>query len=137
MLNQTRSGIPSKIILIMCIIITASCLSACGKDDGSSPPVGKGFGVKIAHGESYDRDQDGIRLILTHDPKYNTFIGFVENLTNDTLNGVRIELHLSNGVVLGPTSPVDLVPGERKDINISAKNYIFENWTVHLEIEES
>ena len=137
MLNQTRSGIPSKIILIMCIIITASCLSACGKDDGSSPPVGKGFGVKIAHGESYDRDQDGIRLILTHDPKNNTFNGFVENTTNGTLKGVRVEVHLSNGVVLGPTPAVDLVPGERKDINISAKNYFFENWIAHLEIEES
>ena len=137
MTNQTRSGKLSKILLIMCIIIAASCVSACGKDDGSSPPVGEGFGVKIAHGESYDRDQDGIRLILTHEPKRNIFNGFVENLTNGTLKGVRVEVHLSNGVVLGPTPAVDLVPGDRKDINISAKNFIFENWTAHLEIEES
>ena len=36
----------------------------------------------------------------------------MENTTNSILNRVRVEIHLSNGVELGPTTPVDMAPGQ-------------------------
>ena len=53
----------------------------------------------------------GARLILNYDSASNSFIGAVENTTNNVLSNVRIEVHISNGVELGPTTPVDMAPG--------------------------
>ena len=45
------------------------------------------------------------RLILHYDAASNSFKGTVENTTSGVLDRVRIEVHLSNGTELGPTTP--------------------------------
>ena len=44
----------------------------------------------------------GARLVLRYDAATQTFVGTVENTTSVTLSQVRVEVHLSNGVELGP-----------------------------------
>ena len=56
----------------------------------------------LALDEIYDVTRNGARLILRYDAAANQFVGAVENKTNATLTRVRVEIHLSNGVELGP-----------------------------------
>ena len=46
---------------------------------------------------------------------------------------VRVEVHLSNGIELGPTKSVDLKPAQKSKINLPAKNQKFETWSTHAE----
>ena len=73
----------------------------------------------------------GARLILSYDAVNNQFIGTVENTTNAALTRVRVEIHLSNGVELGPTTPSDLAAGEVLDIVLDAGAQPFDSWTPH------
>ncbi|MXY98067.1 MAG: hypothetical protein F4Z29_10045 [Gemmatimonadetes bacterium] len=52
------------------------------------------------------------------------------------MNGVRVEVHLSNGTELGPTTPVDLAPGESVDVSLAATEEPFTGWTPHAEVGE-
>jgi hypothetical protein len=51
-----------------------------------------------------------------------------------TLKRVRVEVHLSNGKELGPTTPADLDPGERRDIKLKATSKYSDGWTAHPEV---
>ena len=58
----------------------------------------------------------------------------LKNTTDAILPQVRVEVHLSNGVELGPTSPVDLAPGEEILIELMAEGAPFATWTAHPEV---
>ena len=58
----------------------------------------------------------------------------MENTTNGVLTRVRIEVHLSNGTELGPTTPTDMAPGEVVTINLPATPASFTGWTAHAEV---
>lgn len=132
-INRTKT---SSLILFLAMVVGITIfLSACAISDGSK--TGEESGVQLALDETYDQVHAGARLVLSHNPEDNSFNGYVENTTEETLNRVRVEVHLSTGVALGPTTPVDLAPGERKDIKLFAKNYVFESWTIQPEVEES
>ena len=88
----------------------------------------------LALDEIYDVTRNGARLILSYDPANNQFIGTVENRTNATLTRVRVEIHLSNGIELGPTAPTDLAPGQILDIVLDAGVQPFDAWTPHAEV---
>ena len=76
----------------------------------------------------------GARLILKYDATNNTFSGTVENTTDEVLQSVRVEVHLSNGVELGPTTPIDLAPGDQADVMMDATNMVFDSWSTHVEV---
>ena len=61
----------------------------------------------LALDETYDAVRSGARLILKYDAPSNSFKGTVENTTDSVLERVRIEVHLSNGAELGPTTPTE------------------------------
>ena len=71
---------------------------------------GEESGTQFAPSETYDAVRAGARLILTYDSTANEFTGTVANTTEARLSRVRVEVHLSNGIELGPTTPVDLGP---------------------------
>jgi hypothetical protein len=119
-------------IFAVIALIVSGCASIGNLGNGEEET-----GTELALDETYDRVRNGARLFLTYDPGNNSFNGFVENTTDDALKRVRVEVHLSNGVELGPTTPIDLAPGERKDIKLSAKNFEFDSWTAHPEVGES
>ena len=72
-----------------------------------------------------------------YDVHSNAFLGYVENTTDSILKQVRVEVHLSNGVELGPTTPADLDPGGRMDVSLAATSKDFDGWTAHPEVGES
>ena len=57
----------------------------------------------------------------------------VQNTTDITLEQVRVEVHLSNGVELGPTTPGDLSPDEIRNVTLNATAGNFDTWSAHPE----
>ena len=88
----------------------------------------------LALDETFDAVRSGARLILKYDAPSNSFEGTVENTTNGVLGRVRVEVHLSNGTELGPTTPTDMAPGEVATVNLPATQALFTGWTAHAEV---
>ena len=100
---------------------------------GGEGAEGSGAG-SLALDETFDAVRSGARLVLSYDAPSNSFRGTVENTTNGVLDRVRIEVHLSNGAELGPTTPTDMALGEVVTINLPATQASFTGWTAHAEI---
>ena len=88
----------------------------------------------LAPEETFDMVQSGTRLILDYDAASNSFKGTVENTTEGVLERVRVEVHLSNGTELGPTTPAGMAPAELLRINLPATEESFTGWTAHVEV---
>ncbi len=101
--------------------------SAGGDEDGRGADA-------LALNETLDTVRSGGRLILRYHAPSNSFRGTVQNTTNSVLTRVRIEVHLSNGVELGPTTPTDMAPGEVLAIDLPATQESFTGWTAHAEV---
>ncbi len=99
-----------------------------GSDDGEES------GESLALDGTYDFVRKGARLILRYDAENNAFMGTVRNTTESALNSVRVEVHLSNGTELGPTTPVDLAPGQLVEVSLAATEEPFTGWTPHAEV---
>ena len=98
---------------------------------------GEQFGLD----DTYDKTRGGARLIIhpvlrriSYDAEANAFTGTVENTTGATLERVRVEVHLSNGTELGPTTPTDLAPGQKVPVTLAATSEAFESWSAHPEV---
>ena len=105
-----------------------------GGAEGSEAGGEEGSGATLAADETFDMVRGGARLILSYDASANAFTGSVENTTNSVLTRVRIEVHLSNGTELGPTTPVDMAPGEVRTVNLPATAAPFSGWIAHAEV---
>ena len=92
------------------------------------------FANMLALDETHDAVRSGARLILAYDAASNSFRGTVENTTGGVLDRVRVEVHLSNGVELGPTTPADLPPDKVMEVNLPATSASFTGWTSHVEV---
>ena len=88
----------------------------------------------LAPDDTLDTVRGGARLVLSYDAPSNSFKGTVENTTSGVLDAVRVEVHLSNGSELGPTTPTDMAPGEVIAINLPATPASFTGWTAHAEV---
>ena len=104
----------------------AGAAAAAGSEEGS--------GATLALDETFDAVRGGARLILSYDAAGNAFTGTVANTTGAVLPQVRIEVHLSNGTELGPTTPVDLAPGQRLAVKLPATAAPFTGWIAHAEV---
>ena len=114
-----------------------------GERPGGEGAVGEGrgapgseeaSGANLAPDATFDAVRGGARLVLNYDAAGNAFTGAVENTTNSTLTNVRIEVHLSNGTELGPTTPLDLAPGQVIDVNLPSTPASFTGWIAHAEV---
>ncbi len=128
---------------VLCAVILSGCtgdtgqgVDSGGESGGESAASGseEGSGANLAPDETFDAVRSGARLILNYDAPSNSFKGTVENTTNNVLGQVRIEVHLSNGTELGPTTPVDLAPGEVAAITLPATQASFTGWIAHAEV---
>jgi hypothetical protein len=90
--------------------------------------------VYINRSDTWDTTRRGARLVLTFDPESNAFSGTVENTTESSLCSVRVEVHLSNGVELGPTARKDLSAHQFTQVELSTGGEAFDTWTAHPEI---
>jgi hypothetical protein len=103
--------------------------------DGSAEGgEGEESGVYIGRGDTWDVTRRGARLVLTFDPSSDAFEGTVENTTESTLCAVRVEVHLSTGTELGPTSRTDVPAGQTIKVELSTDGEIFDSWTAHPEM---
>jgi len=89
---------------------------------------------QLAPDETFDMVRAGARLIMNYDAASNAFTGTVENTTNNTLTRVRVEIHLSNGTELGPTTPINLAPGQTAPIELASTQASFTGWIAHAEV---
>ena len=94
----------------------------------------EGSANMLAPDETFDMVRSGARLILSYDAPSNSFKGTVENTTNGVLDQLRIEVHLSNGTELGPTTPTSIAPGEVLTITLPAAQASFTGWVAHAEV---
>ena len=119
------------------IVLVISVMTGCSK--ANKPAVDEGeeeSNTELALNDTYDKVRNGARLILAYNPQSNSFKGTVENTTAETLKRVRVEVHLSNGKELGPTSPTDLAPGKKIEVQLIATSTDFNGWTAHPEVGE-
>ena len=105
-----------------------------GGSEGGGSGGEEGNANMLAPDETFDSVRGGARLILSYDATSNAFTGSVENTTGNGLSNVRIEVHLSNGTELGPTTPVDMAPGEVRMVNLAATQASFTGWIAHAEV---
>ena len=105
-------------------------------DEGSESGEGDGeeSSAQFSLNDTFDQVRAGARLVLSYDSTANAFTGTVENTTENTLPRVRVEVHLSNGIELGPTEPVDLAPGHVADVTLQASSQPFTTWSAHPEV---
>ena len=100
---------------------------ASGSEEGSAAN-------QLAPDETFDMVQSGARLIMNYDAASNSFKGTVENTTNAILTRVRIEIHLSNRTELGPTTPIDMAPGQTAAVELPSTAAPFTGWVAHAEV---
>ena len=107
-----------------------------GESGGESSGAGseEASANMLAPDETFDAARGGARLTMSYDAPSNSFKGAVENTTNGVLDRVRIEVHLSNGAELGPTTPQALAPGEVVAITLPATQASFTGWVAHAEV---
>ncbi len=94
---------------------------------------GEESGKRISKNQTWDATRNGAHLILAYDAASQSFKGTVENASTKVLSQVRVEVHLSNGAELGPTRRIDLAPGKKISVELSAADQKFEWWTTHPE----
>lgn len=122
------------ILATITIVMLMASISGCSKSVNHESEESN---VELALDDQYNKVRNGARLILSYDAQSNSFKGTVENTTNETLEQVRVEVHLSNGKELGPTTPGDLAPGEKRDVQLTATSKNFDRWTAHPEVGRS
>ncbi len=97
---------------------------------------GEEDGTQIGINDSYEGVRSGVHMTLAYDAEKDGFVGVVKNTTEKVVSQVRVEVHLSNGVELGPTPRADLEPGAVRNIFLSAENNSFKTWSTHAESGE-
>ena len=102
-----------------------------GEDQGGEPGES---GTKYGLSDTARESRSGVDLVLRYDSARKSFTGMVTNTTVETIKNVRVEVHLSNGVELGPTPNVDLAPGQSRAVDLDASSQTFTQFTVHVEI---
>ena len=119
---------------VLSALMAMAVISGCAGMAGTNPEGGEESGTLLTLDQTYDKVRGGARLILRYDRVAQAFSGTVDNTTDATLQQVRVEVHLSNGVELGPTTPEDLAPGGQIDVRLDAAGEEFTGWSPHAEV---
>ena len=91
-------------------------------------------GARIAKGTKHAlKYKNGAKLTLQYNPATQAFVGNVTNTTKKTMSDVRVEIHLSNGVELGPTKRTSVEAGKNISVELGAFGQNFSHWTTHPE----
>lgn len=122
------------ILILGCGDETTELLPNSEHSEGSHNEEGEESNTQYGITDSFDETRSGARLLLLYDPNTSSFVGSVENTTGNILKNVRVEVHLSNGTELGPTTPRDLSPSESMKIELDATGQAFDTWSAHPEV---
>ena len=139
-MTNNRSIRSMKSVLLKALLIgfmgaavAGGCAGMHDERGGEHGSEGDESGTLLALDQTYDAVRNGAHLVLRYDAEANAFVGMVRNVTDGTLRLVRVEVHLSNGTELGPTTPADLGPGEVHEVKLIATTTAFTGWTAHAE----
>lgn len=91
-------------------------------------------GTQYGRADTARETRNGVVLTMSFDAEGDRFTGTVTNETSETAPRLRVEVHLSNGVELGPTEPSDLAAGASREVELDAAGQQFERWSVHIEL---
>ena len=103
-----------------------------GHDEGGEE--GEEGGEYIGALATWDATRRGAHLTLRLNEAHTAFVGTVRNVSEATLCRVRVEVHLRPGPELGPTTPVNVAPGQEVNIDLPTDGNVVETWTAHPEI---
>jgi len=115
-------------------LIFSIFLIGCNSGSTVKEKGGEESGKPLSLDQVYDAERKGTHMILSYDGEMESFTGTVENISDEVLDRVRVEVHLSNGTELGPNTQVDLAPGELRTVKLSAEGEVFESWSTHAEV---
>ena len=110
-----------------------------GASPAGHPGEGRGgepgeSGTQYRQSQTASETREGVELTIAYDSASEAFVGTVRNTNNRTVQHVRVEVHLSNGVELGPTPRVNLAAGETRAVHLSARSQSFSGFSVHVEL---
>ena len=97
-------------------------------------------GVRLNSDQPYVGTLNGVILTMSYDKSTDSFKGTVYNPSLETLDDVRVEVHMyksSDSKELGPTEAKDLDPWESREVELSAKGWDFDTWIAHPETSSS
>ena len=94
---------------------------------------GEESNARYGPGDTFWMTRKGVRLDLRYDAATRTFRGSATNITGAAIRNVRVEVHLSNGVELGPTTTMDLAPGQTVEVTLPATGQAIAQWGAHAE----
>ncbi len=92
------------LVLVLCLAGAASL--ACERDRDIIP---------------YRPEPASYRLDLQYDDARQAFIGMVHNTGGRPLTDVRIQVVFSNGLIVGPTRPVDIAEGRASTVSLPSR----------------
>lgn len=122
-------------LLLACAVGFTACNNAADskkKIENSQDPIEDI--ATLLKTDVYDDTINGVHVIFKYmgdDDKY--FFGSRMNLTDETIEGFQIGVHLSNGMDLGPTPVGDLLPGQEGSMMIDAEVAEWEKWAANVE----
>lgn len=109
-----------------------------GNESGSEGSSGSGepgeSGTQYGLADTARETRSGVDLVMQYDAAAQAFAGTVTNTTAVAIANVRVEIHLSNGVELGPTARVTLNAGQTNPVQLAAAGQSFTRWSVHVEL---
>lgn len=109
-----------------------------GSESGSESSSGSGepgeSGTQYGLADTARETRSGVDLVMSYDAAAQAFTGTVTNTTAAAISNVRVEIHLSNGVELGPTARVTLNAGQSDPVELAASGQSFTRWSVHVEL---
>ncbi|MDE2711496.1 MAG: hypothetical protein F4Y71_07900 [Acidobacteria bacterium] len=112
--------------------------SESGTESGSESSSGSGepgeSGTQYGLADTAHETRSGVDLVMSYDAAAQAFTGTVTNTTAAAISNVRVEIHLSNGVELGPTARVTLNAGQTNPVQLAASGQSFTRWSVHVEL---
>ena len=108
---------------------------ASGTESGTGSEPGES-GTQYKLSDTARQSRSGVNLVIGYDAAAQSFTGTVTNTTTAVVSLVRVEVHLSNGIELGPTPSLNLTPAQTSPVALSADGQQFTTWSVHVEIGE-
>jgi len=121
-----------KTFMLLTVLAVGFMLNACD-NKSTTGPGDEESGTQYSKTDIAVETLNGATLTMSYDAASNSFTGVVDNNTKGTLKNVRVEIHLSNGKELGPTTPKDLAVGESMTVTLHANSSNWTTWSVHPE----
>lgn len=135
------------LLLLVCVLGFTACNNNAGsKEDVESQAISENeesawdlvdLEAQLLKTDVYDDTISGVHVMVKYmlDDKY--FYGSLENVGDEHVVGLKLGMHLSNGMDLGPSHGADLEPGKAGSVVIDADIKEWEKWAVYVEIGDA